>query len=87
MGTVTRPWRFSWPKDREPPHLGDVCLQTVGPSGDPEEVERAFLLVGIEETSSRARPYRLIFERLGWEDALRRIAALDDDRVWTFYNT
>lgn len=43
---------------------------------DPDELERAFLVVGVEETASRRFPYRLIFERVAYgtvPDGGRRI--------------
>lgn len=52
VGSLTAAWRFHWHSD-EPPTLGDVAFETSGPGGDPEECERAFLLVGVEETGPR----------------------------------
>jgi hypothetical protein len=79
VGTTTAAYRFSWPSHVEPPEFGDVTCETAYEGGDPAELERAFLVVGIEETASRARPYRIILERLAW----------DPDRVpdWTWFKS
>lgn len=83
VGSLTAAWRFSWNGD-EPPTLGDVCFETYGPGGDPDECERAFLLVGIEETGGTVCPYRLTFERLAWDAALELLAG--GARTWCFYH-
>lgn len=84
VGSVTAAYRFSWHRELGEPQLGDVTFETPGEGGDPFEIKRAFLLVGIEETASRARPYRLIFERLDWADALARVDA--GDRFWYWHS-
>jgi hypothetical protein len=74
IGSETAYSRFSW-HDAPPPELGDVAFEVTGPGGDPDELERGFMLIGIIETSSRDHPYRLKFERLDYADATARAAA------------
>lgn len=81
LGTVTAPWRFTWGAPLEPPQLGDVALQTPYDGGDPDELRRAYLVVGIEETASRARPYRITFERVAYDTQPE-----PGRRVWHFHN-
>lgn len=80
IGTVTAPRRFEWRSDDEP-ELGDVALQTAYEGGDPDELERAFLVVGIEETASKRWRYRIVFERVAY-------GTLPDEgrRFWHFHN-
>lgn len=85
IGTLTAPRRFK-PFEGRPPELDDVALQVTGPGGDPDELERAFLLVGIEETASRGWPWRLTFERIAYDDprVLERVST-NDARLWSFF--
>lgn len=57
-----------------------MALETVYPDGDPDELERAFLVVGVEETSSKKRPYRIIFERVAYDTP-----PAQGRRLWCFY--
>jgi hypothetical protein len=86
LGSVT-PMRFSeWTYDREP-QLGDVALDT-GRRDErhpPQDVRRAYLVVGIEEM--RPRPghpagFRLQMERVAWAD----FELGEDAGVWAFYH-
>ena len=68
-----------WRADRVPA-LGDVISQTVGPDGDPSEVQRTYRIVGVEET---ATGYRILAERIEYGSLPE---SLDPDAMWTFYN-
>ncbi len=72
VGTLTAAYRFSQFEERQP-ELGDVTFQVEHAGGEPRVLKRGYLLVGIEETESRSRPYRLIFERLDYGDAWERV--------------
>ncbi len=68
-----------WHADGEP-GLGDLAYETVGDDNG-TTLERAFVVVGVEETASRRR-WDLILERMAW-DAF--VAATEGDApVWTF---
>jgi hypothetical protein len=79
LGSVTAPQRFEW-GGQEPPELGDIACEITYPDGDPDELERAFLVVGIAETSSRRFPYRLTFERVAYGTP-----PAQGRRTWTWY--
>lgn len=81
IGSTTAPWRFSWSTLR-PPQLGDIALESG--AGGAGAVQRAFLCIGIEETTSKRRPYRLTFERLAWDDAYIRLYESGAAHVWAF---
>jgi len=81
IGTET--WlRFpDWPRiGRRQPQLGDICLQTDGPDGDPDEVERAYLVFGVWETRNG---YRLHVERVPYGTIPE---SHDPDAMWCFHN-
>jgi hypothetical protein len=68
--------RFSdWPADAGKPLLGDVIAQTPGPSGNPDSLQRAYRVVGVEETRTG---YRLVAERIAYAFAF--------DLDWLFFN-
>lgn len=81
IGSETAWSRFTW--EGPAPQLCDVTFEVTGPGGDPAELERGFELVGIVETSSPERPYRLKFERLEYSDALARVAS--GATTWTWW--
>jgi hypothetical protein len=80
LGTTT--WmRFpDWPRDRRRPQLLDVIVQTDGPGGDPDEVERAYEVFGVFETKTG---YRLHCERIPYGQFP---ASRDPDAYWAFHN-
>ena len=67
-----------WPADGWRPHLDDVIVQTDGPDGDPDELERAYRIVGIVETRTG---YRFLAERIAYDDV-----ADASRRIWPFFN-
>lgn len=67
-------------EDREP-QLDDIVFETYGPDGDPHEVRRAFVVVGIEEPAPRRR-WGIVLERVDYMEAIR--ASLDGP-WWCFY--
>ena len=80
LGTVGVMRFPDWPPTHRAPELGDIAMQTVGPGGDPDEVRRAYKVVGVVET---ATGYRLHMERVGYGT----LPASDDPyAVWTFFN-
>lgn len=73
-----------WHRTNRPPQLLDVIVQTDGPGGDPDELQRAYEVVGVIETKTG---YRLICERIAYDDARILARSLtDDDRFWAFHN-
>lgn len=70
----------SWRSDR-PPKLGDLVHE------DPWELERGFLVVGVEE---RSRPdiWYVLLERLTWDEFTALAAASEDiesgGKTWCF---
>lgn len=65
--------------DREP-ELGDVVFETLTDSIDGIELlERAFLVVGIEEPA-RGRTWGIVLERMDWTTALG-----GGGPTWCFY--
>ena len=65
----------SWHDPRRPPALGDYVWE------DPEDLHRGYLVVGVEETS-KPSVYRLVLERLKWEDFIDGI--LRSEPSWSF---
>lgn len=73
-----------WPRWQRQPQLLDVIVQTDGPDGDPDEVQRAYEVFGVFETKTG---YRLHCERIAYETARERArSATDDDAFWAFHN-
>jgi hypothetical protein len=68
---------------RRQPQLGDVACHADGPDGDPDELRRAYLVIGVEEMNRPGRGYRLVLERVAYGTLP---ASLDPDAIWTFYD-
>lgn len=64
----------SWSAE-DPPQINDLV------SEEPESLLRGFRVVGVEETRNPA-VFRLVLERLGWEDFVRERE--QGGRWWVF---
>lgn len=83
LGTVTVMRFPEWPRNpptRRQPQLGDIAVQTEGPDGDPDDVQRAYEVVGVVETRTG---YRLHMERV---DYMSLPGSSDPEAIWTFFN-
>lgn len=71
--------RLRWHGDAEP-DCGDVAVEVAYAGADPAELERAYLVVGVEEPSRAGAAWRLLLERVayGREPEPGRV-------VWFFY--
>lgn len=68
-----------WPRTVRPPDLGDIACQQSGPGArDEDDVRRAYLVIGVEETRNG---YRLLVERVAYGTAPQR-----SGYVWAYHN-
>lgn len=67
--------RMEWADSENPPALMDVAIE------EPIEVERAYLVVGVEEHRDSPAVWWLVMERIEFENA----AVGAKDRLWHFH--
>lgn len=81
LGTVAVMRFPRWKADHQrEPQLGDIAMQTERPGCDPDEVRRAYEVVGVIET---AAGFKLHMERVEYGTLP---AAMRADAIWHFYN-
>lgn len=81
LGTVAVMRFPHWKAEtRREPQLGDIAMQTDGPGGEPDDVRRAYEIVGVVET---ATGFKLHMERVEYGTLP---AAMKADAIWHFHN-
>ena len=85
IGSVARERFVDW-KGPEP-RLLTYAIETYEACSDPMEVERAFLVVGIEER--KGGQWTILLERISWDSWVELVENASDDwlrrNAWTFY--
>lgn len=90
MGSTWRMRLRNWHAEAHgaEPQLGDLVYESLEneewEGADGLFLERGFVCVGVEETRN-PRTWRLVLERLDWQDFMERVCVEPDDtRVWGF---